>query len=623
MCGIAGLIQLDRTSVDVDSVRRMTNTLRHRGPDGEGLETPAPWVALGHRRLSIIDLDGGRQPLANEDGSVWITYNGEIFNYRQLRRELEGRGHQFRTQSDTEVIVHLYEEMGAACVERLSGQFAFVIWDGERLFCARDPLGIKPLYFFRDRSRFAFASEPRAFSALAGFDPEIDLEGVHLYMQYRFIPAPKSALKGVEKLCAGEWLTLESSGRLQRQRYWNLERDAIESLTDVESASEELRARLKECVTRQMVADVDVGAFLSGGLDSSAIVAFMAEEARSRVHTFSIGFEEPKYDERRFADEVAREVGTQHNVEVFDTRAARGVIESVLDHVDEPFGDTAILPTFAVSKLAQRSVKVVLSGDGGDELFAGYGRYFRALHLLAIPPPCRPLWWLWRRLQAAPRDVSKWRYADGPAVDDLYHRFLIRMHRRELAPLYGAALRPELNRNGRHGPVGDLISRLHGLPPLSRLLAIDLHSILSEYHLVKVDRASMQTSLEVRVPFLDLAFVRFAFQLSSPLKLYGDETKGLMRHALRSDLPPSVLSRRKRGFGPPLSYWFAGGLQEFVRERLEDAHVVREGLLERRAIDATLTPRRGKLDGSKLWRILVLESWLRNLRGGRLAATTS
>ncbi len=616
MCGIVGLINLDREPVDPGVVERMSATLVHRGPDGHGIEQPDPHVVLGHRRLSIIDVDGGRQPLSNEDGGIWITYNGEIFNYRELRAELIDRGHRFKTTTDTEVIVHLYEEEGPACVERLNGQFAFALWDGERLFCARDPMGIKPFYWYQDERRFAFSSEPRALLALPGFQAEVDLDGIRLYLRYRFIPAPASALKGVRKLRAAESMIVDGDGRTKTSRYWSLDRATLESLDDVDVARSELREQLTAAVERQMVADVNVGAFLSGGLDSSAIVALMAAGREEPIHTFSIGFAEPKYDERAFAREVAEKFGTHHAAEVFSPVAAREVVDDLLDHLDEPFGDTSILPTYAVARLAQRHVKVVLSGDGGDELFAGYGRYFRALQLLAIPPPLRSFRRLLRWSRGTPRDPSRWRYPDTAGIDRLYHQILVRTSDSELRKLSGPLLRE--HRNGDSAdPIVDLMARVQGMPPLSRVLAIDLHSILADYHLVKVDRASMRTSLEVRVPFLDLRFTELAFRLSTALKLYGNQSKGLLREAMRDDLPASVLGRSKRGFGPPLSHWFAGALAAQARERLSGALVVEEGLLDQRAIDNVLRPVRGKIDGTMLWRILVLESWLRGIRERR------
>jgi asparagine synthase (glutamine-hydrolysing) len=614
MCGIAGVLRFDRRPIEPGVVEAMTATLAHRGPDGSGYEHPEPWLGLGHRRLSIIDLEGGRQPLANETNDVWITYNGEIFNYLELRRELIGKGHVFRTHTDTEVIVHLYEEEGPACVERLNGQFAFALWDGRRLFCARDPFGIKPFYFYRDERVFAFASEPRAFLAMPGFEPEVDLDGLRLYFRYRFIPAPASALKGVRKLRAGEWLRVDPDGRLEQRRYWDLDASSIASLDDFSTARDLLKNKLSDAVTGQMIADVEVGAFLSGGIDSSSIVALMAAQNPASIHTFSLGFPQARYDERAFAREVGDHLGTDHTVRVLGAEEARALIPEVLDHMDEPFGDTAILPNYAVSKLARERVKVVLSGDGGDELFAGYGRYFHALHPLAVPPFLRPvLPYLKRRLEP-PRSPDRWRYRDDGAVSATYRRSLERMTRRRRFRLYGPRLRERAG-EPLDDPLDEVFRRVERFPPLPRLLAIDLHWILAEYHLAKVDRSSMQTSLEVRVPFLDAAFVQLAFRLTPELLLHGDKSKGLLREAMKGRLPPTILGRGKRGFGPPLKFWFGDDLAGMARERLTDAEVTSAGLVDRDAVERALTPRRsGKVNGALIWRLLVLESWYRRLR---------
>lgn len=618
MCGITGIINFDRAPVNRDVVERMCTSLRHRGPDGHGIEQPFPWIGLGHQRLSILDLEKGRQPLSNEDGTIWITYNGEIFNYPELRRELMAKGHRFATQTDTEVIVHLFEEEGPACVKRLNGQFAFALWDGKQLVCARDPMGIKPFYWYQDDNRLAFASEPRALFALPGWQPEIDLEGIHLYFMYRFIPAPKSAWKRVHKLRAGEMIIVDSDGHLTHKRYWKLNRDRVETLDNPEKARMQLREILHFAVKRQLLSDVPVGAFLSGGLDSSSIVALMAESHEENIQSFSMGFHDPRYDERKYAREVSNQIGTCHNVDVFGPQEARQVLGEILDHMDEPFGDSAILPTFALARLARSKVKVVLSGDGGDELFAGYGRYFRALHLLAIPPILRPFWQIIRHLQKPPQDPVRWRYSDTQNIEHLYHRFLQRISNRGLKQLYGPLLRSYPGKK-IDDPLEDLVASVRDLPPLSRVLAIDLHSILSEYHLVKVDRASMQNSLEVRVPFLDTAFVDFAFQLTASLKLYGKRDKGLLREAMGNVLPSSVIDRGKRGFGPPLKYWFVDALADLAHERLQRSMVVSEGFLNQRAVDALLQPVRGKIEGVKIWRVMVLESWLHKMKENAFA----
>jgi asparagine synthase (glutamine-hydrolysing) len=612
MCGIAGIVGFNRRPIEPDVVPAMTATLTHRGPDGFGVEQPEPWVSLGHRRLSIIDVEGGRQPLSNEDNTIWITFNGEIFNYLELRRELKSKGHKFRTKSDTEVIVHLYEEERTRCVERLNGQYAFAIWDGDRLFCARDPIGIKPFYFFLNSELFAFASEPRAFFAMPDFQPKIDLDGLRLYFRYRYIPAPATALKGVRKLRAGEWLQVAQEGGIERRRYWDLDYSSIGDLKNIHEARDMLESKIAEAVSSQMIADVEVGSFLSGGIDSSAITAVMAAESAKSIPTFTLGFPQKNYDERSFALQVAEYLGTEHTIEEMGPEQARTLIPEILDHMDEPFGDTAILPNYAISKIASKRVKVVLSGDGGDELFAGYGRSSRALRILAIPTPIRPLHKILRNILDVPRSPERWRYADNGSVDAAYHRLIMRTSKKKRRALYGPLLREQCN-HSIADPIREIFARVHSLPHLARLLAIDLHSLLAEYHLVKVDRSSMQNSLEVRVPFLDKNFVHFAFRLSPELVLYGAQSKGLLREAMSKKLPENILQRGKRGFGPPLKHWFSDILSDLARDRLRNAEIVSAGLVDRTAVSRLFRPRRsGKVEGATIWRLLVLESWFRN-----------
>jgi asparagine synthase (glutamine-hydrolysing) len=615
MCGIAGIVDLQRRALDPGAVRGMVASLGHRGPDGEGTAQPAPWVLLGHRRLAIIDLCTGDQPLANEDRRVWTVFNGEIFNYRELREELARRGHRLATTSDTEVLVHLFEEHGPELVQRLNGQFAFAVWDGRRLFAARDAFGIKPFYYYLDDERFAFASEPRALLAMPGVDAELDPRALGLYFRYRFIPAPLSAWKRIRKLRCGESLVLED-GRVSVRRWWDLAQCEVEDLSDLDTAKTLVRETLEQAVERQRIADVPVGAFLSGGIDSSTIVALMSRHVPERLRTFTIGFAPPGNDERPYARRVAEAVGSEHHEHLIEATEVQRLIPFVLDHVDEPFGDASLIPTYAVSKLARESAKVALSGDGGDELFAGYGRYYRALAVLSVPPVLRPLWRVTRKLFAATRDPRDWRYADGPDVDRAYHRLLTRTSDGERQRLYGPALVESDADGSADDPVAEEFQRFRKFPPLARLLAVDFHTLLAEYYLVKVDRASMAASLEVRPPFLDLDFVRLAFRLRPELRCHGARSKGLLREVMRGDIPDSVADRGvKTGFGLPLARWFAGDLAPFVKERLADSIAVRDGWLSRPAVDMCLAPRAsGKVDGSLIWRLLVFESWLRGQR---------
>lgn len=618
MCGIAGWLGRHGQPLDSSIVQRMTDSLVHRGPDAGGLQQPAPHVVLGHRRLAIIDVAGGQQPMNSSNGSVWVTFNGEIFNFRELREELSAKGHSFRTRSDTEVLVQLYQEEGPRCVERLNGQFAFAIFDGEKLFCARDPLGIKPFYYYTDADQFAFASEPRAFFALPGADLSPDLAALRLYLHYQFIPSPLSAYSKVQKLRPGETLTLTPApagrGEPRTQRYWDVTDGPFEDLDDPAVATEEIRERLSDAVQRQLISDFEVGAFLSGGIDSSSILAMAQRHSALPVRSFTIGF--PEKDERKDAAEVASWVGSNQIDSEFDHQDAAQVMPGLLDHIDEPFGDTSLLPTYAVSRLARRYTPVALSGDGGDELFAGYGRYHRIMNGLGAGPLGRALFRFGQtpRSQIAPEEWTRLSAGNDPRwtrhiVDEIGDPRSTR--------LLGPALR-DYSMDSVEDPVQREIERCGALPPLAQLLAIDLGTNLCDRFLTKVDRASMHTSLEVRVPFLDIELIRAALRLSPRVRLLENKPKGIVESVMRDSLPPSVFERKKTGFGPPVKYWFARDLAPYIEERLTSPLCVDQGLIARSALEATLKPRRsGKVSGPRVWRLLVLENWLRGLRDER------
>jgi asparagine synthase (glutamine-hydrolysing) len=585
--------------------------LAHRGPDGEGLVQPCPDVALAHRRLSIIDLEGGRQPMSNEDGSIWLTFNGEIFNYRALRADLIAKGHVLRTRCDAEVIVHLYEEEGTRCLRHLNGQFAFALWDGTRLFCARDPIGVKPLYYYWDGRCFAFASEPRAFFAASDLDMSIDVGALDLYFRYHYIPAPRTGYARVRKLRAGEMLVLEHGGTPKLERYWELSAAPIADLADPDTAVELLRDTLDRAVRRQMVADVPVGAFLSGGIDSSTVALLAQRASATPLRTFTVGFQGK--DERGHARELAAHARTQHTDRLIDAGDAERVLFDLLEGSDEPAGDTSLLSVYAVSRLAREHTKVALSGDGGDELFAGYERYLRVIRYLHLPRVLRPIWPLLRR-RLPPLHPRSWPEVDTRQVPGWPRQIVAEMADDPPGWLYGAQLR-ELRRDTMEDPVMDEVHRFRDFPPLSQTLAVDLHTSLPDRLLAKVDRASMATSLEVRVPLLDVELVELAFRLPPAVLLHRGQRKGILREAMRDALPAGVLARKKTGFGSPVKRWFARELKGAVSERLHDSIAVAESLLDRRGVESLLTPRRnGDARGARLWRTLALECWLRGVR---------
>jgi asparagine synthase (glutamine-hydrolysing) len=603
MCGIAGLLHFDRErEVDAGVLDRMTDILAHRGPDGRGTHREGP-VGLGHRRLAIIDLSPeASQPLCNEDGTVWVVANGEIYNFVELREELEAKGHVFRSRTDSEVLVHLYEEEGERLVERLRGMFAFAIWDSRqgRLLLARDRFGQKPLYYHLGADGVRFGSEIKAIVQ----DPDVprapDLRALDAYLTYGYVPGPWSAFQGIRRLPPGHVLTVSGDGQHDLRRYWSL--DLAPKLEGAEAAPARVEARLlellDEAVRLRMVSDVPLGAFLSGGLDSSAIVASMcatSEGGPASVRTYSIGFAEGAFDETAYAAEVAQHLGTTHEKLVL-TRDAFAELERIAWHYGEPFADSSCLPTFAVSALARRHVTVVLSGDGGDELFCGYNRYVgtraemrvrEAPTALRLAARNRVLIELLRRAGHAQLSGE---LAHGRASTSLgpsdYYLTRIQHHAPSMKrELYGERLQPIL----RQQDAGDIMRRAiaasNGETFTERCAHADAITYLPDDILVKVDVASMAHGLECRSPLLDHVLAEFVGRIPYRQKMRRLETKLALRRAVGPRLPRSVLERSKMGFGIPLDRWLRDGLSRQVRETLlapeADRGYVRRPVVER------------------------------------------
>jgi asparagine synthase (glutamine-hydrolysing) len=569
MCGIAGFFA--RTPVDdaLTRLRRMTASLVHRGPDEEGLRVDGP-VALGMRRLSIIDLKSGQQPVANEDGSVWVVFNGEIYNYRELTAELLAKGHRFSTASDTEVLVHLYEEHGDRLTERLRGMFAFALWDAprRRLLLARDRLGIKPLYYAATGSGVAFGSELKALLASGWVSREVDPRAVRAYLTYGYVPDPLAILAGATKLPPGHTVTVEDGRPGTPREYWQPTtafRDRLR-LSDAEAAAG-LESRLISAVQSHLVSDVPVGAFLSGGLDSSTVLALMARGLGAPVKTFSVGFQEEGYNELPYARRVADLFSSEHH-ELMVAPGDVALLEDVLAAVDEPFADPSSIPTFLISRLAGSHLKVVLSGDGGDEIFAGYDRYVvddrrRRLGRLGDWGLGGPL----RLVSAALPEGT-------PGKNYLYHLSLPRIERYlDSISLFPARVLPDLVTADVAVATSTSVfetglAATRGLDPLSRLQDLDLRTYLSGDILTKVDRMSMANSLEARVPLLDHPLVEFACALPPSQRMRSGQTKYLLRRVVKSWLPPDILARPKQGFAVPLTSWFGDRLPGFFRDQL-------------------------------------------------------
>jgi asparagine synthase (glutamine-hydrolysing) len=621
MCGIVGIIHKDPAApVGQELLKRMCDTIVHRGPDGEGYFT-APGIGLGHRRLSIIDLEGGSQPMGNEDGQVQITFNGEIYNFQDLQSELEAKGHTFRTRSDTESIVHLYEERGDECVEQLRGMFAFGIWDGRRrrLLLARDRIGQKPLFYYEDGERLIFASEMKAILEAPGVPREVDPESLDLFLAYQYVPHPRTIFRHIKKVPPAHILVYEN-GKAEVRRYWDVPYRPDENM-NVAQAREGLSEILTEATRLRMIADVPLGAFLSGGIDSSLTVALMSQLDDEPVRTFSIGFEEQDFSEVEFARMIAKRYGTKH--EEFIVRAeAADVLPKIAWHYDEPFADASALPTYYVSKVTAEHVKVALSGDAGDENFCGYLRYHRlqlasmlsgtlgrVLGTRSKPPMPIPA-----PGQSRGNHFTRARRLAMSFLCHPHHSYLrtVNMLDRNLRDfLYHPDFTAQLNGADAESFVLDTFKKFSGDTNVGNAAAVDLVTYLPCAILTKVDIASMAHSLEVRSPFLDHKLVEFAATIPTRLKMRLFDGKFILKETFRQLLPPEILARQKMGFGIPINRWMAQDLYDFLT-----GHLLSETALSRGYFDETNLKKlisdhhegRGS-HGYNLWPLLMLELW--------------
>lgn len=633
MCGITGTWNLrSGRPVDPAALQNMIATLVHRGPDDAGWWVDGA-VGLGMRRLAIIDLAGGHQPMQSEDGSVTVVFNGEIYNHPQLREELRGLGHRFRTDSDTEVIVHAWQAWGHQCVVRFNGMFAIAVFDARRgeLLLARDRLGIKPLYFAEGPDGVVFGSELKAVLASGQVPCTVDLEAVDDFLTYEYVPAPRTIVRGVQKMRPGH-VRLYSTARpggCEEHRYWEIRANEQVRSRTAEDAADELREQLRISVRRRLLADVPLGAFLSGGVDSSAIVALMAGEigtgAGGRLRTFSLGFADPSYDERGHARIIAEHFATEH-VEREVTVDVVALAEEIGHHFDEPFGDVSAFPTLLLSRLAREHVTVALSGDGGDELFAGYDHY-RAhrwaarVQILARTRGWRVVERLLDRVPPAstkkgPANLAK-RFVEGMRrPDDLEHaRWWVFWDLDQRRALYSDALRESLAGRDCFAFYRERLdeARAQGFTGLQRQLYADVTGYLPDDILTKVDRMSMATSLEARVPFLDHEFVRFAMDLPAEWKLRGSTTKWILKQALRGLVPATTLARKKEGFSMPMKNWLRGPLLPMLDELLAGARS--RGWFEAGEISRLRDEHVAGTENHahRLWCLMSLELSLRNL----------
>ncbi|HXH20986.1 MAG TPA: asparagine synthase (glutamine-hydrolyzing) [Dehalococcoidia bacterium] len=618
MCGLAGYADLSGRPADLALLARMTAVLAHRGPDGEGLHLEGP-VGLGHRRLAIIDLATGTQPMASADGRLWIAFNGEIYNFRELRSELERRGGWFfRTSSDTEVILAAYDAWGTACLRRLRGMFAFALWDApqRRLLLARDRVGIKPLVYARLGDRFLFASEIKAILEDRTVPHDLDWEALGEYLTLGYVSAPRTIFRAIRKLPPASYLLLDpDSGRQSVHRYWDLQ-FRPDTRRSADEWMEGLRHHLVDAVESHLVADVPVGAFLSGGMDSSTVVALMARTQDRPVRTFSIGFDHADFDELAWAREVARRYSTDH-YEMVVKPDAMEALPRLVWQFDEPFADSSALPTYYVAKITREHVTVALSGDGGDENFAGYRRYARAAALhrtLDVGPgrSIRPLLAVASRL--LPRGVRGQGYLDllGAPALERYFRMVALQTRAGLDALLG----PEARRHLPAAPDGTRFQRMvaaaHVDDFVSALQYVDVHTYLPEDILTKVDRTSMLVALEARVPLLDHVLMEYLATMPSSLKLRDGQGKYILKRVMAQALPAGVLERPKMGFGVPLGAWFRGEVRDYARDVLLSRRTAERGLLNPLEVHRLLAEHAAGRDRSALiWALLCLEEWAR------------
>jgi asparagine synthase (glutamine-hydrolysing) len=625
MCGIAGIINFDKPTVSLETLQRMVRTLQHRGPDEEGFYLKAP-MAMGMRRLSIIDLDSGKQPIQNEDGSIHVIFNGEIYNHQEIRNELLQKGHVFTTKTDTEAIVHAYEEYGESFLQRLNGMYAIAIWDTRKqhLLLARDRLGIKPLYYGLHEGTLVFGSEIKALLEAHALPLELNHHAVQAFFALRYIPAPLSIYNSIYKLPAAHFLKFSRHDGLHLDCYWDVEYSNINEYSE-KHYQEQFLELLDNSVEAQMLADVPLGAFLSGGLDSSAIAYSMAKQSDARPQTFTIGYTESYYDERHHARQVAKQIKTEHQELVAAPNILK-FLDNYSWYFDEPFADAAALPTYLLSQFARKNVKVALSGDGGDEIFAGYTRYqseqLADLYSM-IPAPIR------KRLlnpvissmaKATPPNIRLRNWLDDaekkanlsflPPTERYISHFNSfwdvadnKLWTRDTLPLFGTAHASD------HLSV--FMQQKGECDPLNRRLYTDMKTWLAEMMLTKVDRMSMAASLEVRVPLLDHRIVEFAAKLPVKYKMSLNCTKRFFKQAMSERLPKSIVYRQKHGFQVPLDSWFRNELKEMVcdslaRDRIESVGIINADFVEQ-LLNEHMSER--KNHSEKIFSLLVFFLW--------------
>ncbi len=625
MCGICGAAWTsDSPGIDPTTLDRMVDVLAHRGPDDRGtyIETG---LALGHRRLSIIDLSPlARQPMISDDGTLRIVFNGEIYNFESLRKELVAKGHRFRSESDTEVLLHLYAEDGEKMLSKLNGMFSLAIDDTKtrRFFFARDRLGKKPFFYRLEKDRVLFASELKSILQVEGISREIDPTALDDYLTYQYVPHPKTIFRGINKLPPGHFAVWQD-GRFSITKYWNPDFNLEDANRSYADWSEELRSLLTDAVQLRLRSDVPLGAFLSGGIDSSIITGLAQRLSTKKIRTFSIGFPQKHYDETAFARKASEKSGTDHT-ELIVTPDIHGILDKLVEHYDEPFADSSAIPTLVLSELTRRSVTVALSGDGGDELFAGYQRY-QAVKLgerVDILPHCvrkflagpmRSLIPASTQQKSTPRRLKRFFEALGMEPMERYLQWIAIFNRQRRNELYSVELAQQIGDHDSVGFLEDAATFCSQRDVVSRTSLIDVQTYLPCDILTKVDVASMACSLEVRAPLLDYRLVEFAARIPVAHKIHGRTGKFIFRDTFRELLPPEIETRGKMGFGVPIDDWFRGPLKNFVREILLDRRTTERGLFRLETVGKLLDDHfSNRFDHAyRIWALLVLELWMR------------
>ena len=630
MCGIAGKVAVGNSGAAVDAavVRRMMSLIVHRGPDDDGIYIDRQAV-LGHRRLSIIDLSTGKQPISNEDGTVWVVYNGEIYNFPELRKQLLARGHVLKTHTDTEVIVHLYEDYGEQCVTQFRGMFAFALWDArkKKLMLARDRVGIKPLYYVRTSDSLLFASEIKAFRADPSVQLDLNPQAIDTFLTFLYVPGSETLFRSVQKLAPGHYLVMED-GDVKVSRYWDLEFTAPESNGHFRDSVEELKEMLRQAVKDHMISDVPVGVLLSGGVDSTALLSFAVYETQKKVSSFTIGFEGQNFaDERPYAKLAAEKFGSEHHEMTITAKDFLEFLPKYVWHMEEPVCEPPAVALYYVTKLASAHVKVLLSGEGGDEAFAGYQNYRNILWLERLRVVGQP----WTGLAAGVLNglghvrglgrLQKYSPMLKMPLEDYYYGRTAgpsSFFNRNKANMYSTAFAQSVETTNSPQRIRELFSHVADQPALNQMLYVDTKTWLPDDLLVKADKISMANSLEVRLPLLDHKVLEFAASLPVNYKVRGFTTKYILKEAFSGCIPQQILDRKKTGFPVPVESWISHELKDFVRDVLLDRKTLERGYFQKNFVEALIAdgPQREK-HASDIFSLVTLELWHRQFLDGR------